>query len=118
MHRVIEYILFRAVLHHAAEIHYADLVGNMFYDGKIVRNEYIGKIVVYLQRFKQIDYLCLYRYVERGNRFVANNEFRIQRERARDTYTLALTAGKFVRVALVIMRLKSAFLHYVENVIF
>ena len=50
MHRVIEYILFRAVLHHAAEIHYADLVGNMFYDGKIVRNEYIGKIVVYLQK--------------------------------------------------------------------
>ena len=105
MHGICEYILFVAVLDHAAEIHYADFVAYVFYDGQIVRNENIRYTVVFLQGFKQIYYLRLNRYVERRNGFVADDEFRFERKGAGDTYSLSLTARKLVRVSFVIMRL-------------
>ena len=44
MKRMIENILLSAEFHHRAEIHNADFIGNVFHDGKIVRNEKISKL--------------------------------------------------------------------------
>ncbi|MNL70906.1 hypothetical protein D3C87_1959720 [compost metagenome] len=57
-----------------------------------MRNEQKGQPKLLLQLHQQIDDLGLHRYVQRGYRFVGNNELRIQRNRTRDPYALALSA--------------------------
>ncbi len=51
-----------------------------------------------MQAAHEIQDLCLNRDVERRCRFVANDKVGIAGERAGDRDTLALTAGKLVRV--------------------
>ena len=45
--------------------------------------------------------------VQRADRLVANDDFRIHNECPGQTYALALTAGKFVRIAKIVLRLQS-----------
>ena len=49
--------------------------------------------------FQQVDDLALDRDVERGDRLVADDEARLERERARDADALALPARELVRIA-------------------
>ena len=53
-----------------------------------------------LQIHQQIDDLRLNRHIQRGHRFVADDQLRIERQRARDADALALAAGEFVRIRL------------------
>ena len=108
---IIEDFVLRPELHHATEIHNADLIGNIFYDRQIVRNEQISESPFLLQFFKQVDNLRLNGNVERRNGFVANNEFGVYRKGARNADTLALAAREFVRIALVIIVSESATFH-------
>jgi hypothetical protein len=62
-------------------------------------NRYVSLQVV-LQVLQQVDDLRLNRNVERRDRFVQHQEARLDRERPRDTDTLALAAGKFMRIAI------------------
>ncbi len=64
-----------------------------------VRDEQIGQAEVALQLRQQVDDLRSDADVEGGNRFVAHNELRPQREGAGDADALALSAGEFVRIA-------------------
>ncbi len=48
---------------------------------------------------EQVEHLRLDRHVERGHRFVADEELGLHRERARDADSRALSAGELVRVA-------------------
>ena len=48
---------------------------------------------------EQVDDLRLDRHVERRDRLVADDEPRLDRERARDADPLALAAGELVRIA-------------------
>ncbi len=82
-----------------AEIHDRDAVADVLDDGEVVRDEEVGEAEFVLQIAQQIDHLRLHRDVERGDRLVADDEARVQCERAGDADALALTAGKFVRVA-------------------
>ena len=59
VHRVGEEILLVAELNHIAEIHYADLIGDMLDDGQVVRDEHVRKIIRLLQILKQVDDLRL-----------------------------------------------------------
>ena len=52
-----------------------------------------------LQLLEQVDDLRLDRDVERRDRLVADDEVRVERERAREADALALAAGELVRVA-------------------
>ena len=81
----------------------------MLDNGQIVRNEDIRQSHILLHIFQEVDNLRLNGNVERGNRLVADDEFWFQSKRRSDTDTLALTAGKFMRVTVVVMRLQSAF---------
>ncbi len=75
-------------------------------DGKIVRDEKIRQAELLLQIFEQIDDLRLNGDVERRDRLVANDEFRINGERACDADALALAAGKLVRITVGVIRLQ------------
>ena len=48
---------------------------------------------------QQIEHLRLDRNIQRGNRFVADDQLRIQRQRAGDADALPLPAGELVRIA-------------------
>ena len=53
-----------------------------------------------LQLDEHVDDLRLDRHVERRHRLVADQQRRLERERARDADALALAAGELVRIAL------------------
>ena len=82
-----------------AEIHHGDAVGDVLDHREVVRDENIGKPQPLLQVAQQIEDLRANGNVERGDRLVADDQFRFDRERARDRDALALAAGKFVGVA-------------------
>ena len=67
--------------------------------GQIVRDEQIGEAEVLLQVDQQVDHLRLHRHVERGHRLVADDQLRLQGERACDDEALALAARELVRKA-------------------
>ena len=75
MHGIIEKVFFLAELHHAAEIHDSYLVGNMLYDGKVVRYEYVSQVILLLQVFEKVYDLRLNGHVQSGNGLVADYKF-------------------------------------------
>ena len=95
---VVDFIRTRQ-LHHLAQVHHGDAIGNMAHHQQIVGNEQVGQIQLILQVVKHIDDLRLNGHVQRRYRFIANDELRVHRERAGNADALALTAGKFVRIA-------------------
>ena len=84
----------------AAEIHHRDALAEMPHDRQIVRDEQVGQAEALAQILEQIDDLRLDRDVERRDRLVADDEFRLERQSARDPDALALAARHFVRVAI------------------
>ena len=70
----------------------------MLNDRQVVRNEQVREAAVALQVAEQVDDLGLHRDVERRNRFVADDELRLDRQRPGDADALPLPAGKFVRI--------------------
>ena len=69
------------------------------HDAQIVTDEKIRQVERRPQIHEQVQHLCLDRHVQRGDRFVADDEFRLDRQRARDTDARALTARELVRKA-------------------
>ena len=84
----------------AAEIHDGDAVGDVAHHGEIVGDEDVGEPQPLLQLHEQVHHLRLDRHVERRDRLVADDEARVERERAGDADALALAAGELVRIAL------------------
>ena len=66
---------------------------------QVVRDEQVGEAELLLQVLEQVDHLRLDRHVERRHRLVADDQLRLDRERARDADALALAAGELVRIA-------------------
>jgi hypothetical protein len=57
-----------------------------------------------LQVHQQVDDLRLDGHVERADRLVADDQLRLEHQRARDADALALAAGELVRVAVDVLR--------------
>ena len=75
-----------------AQIHHPDTVGNVGDDGEIMRDEEIGKIELFLELLEQIEHLSLDGDIQGRNRFVADDEFGIERQRAGNADALPLAA--------------------------
>ena len=88
-----------ALLHHAAEVHHRDAVGDVPHDRQVVGDEQVGQAEVVLQVLEQVDHLRLHRDVERGDRLVADDDLRLQGQGPGDPDALPLAAGELVRVA-------------------
>src|SRR5690349_15873258 len=73
--------------------------------------EQVGKAQLLLQVLQKVQDLRLDGDIERRNRLVADQQFRPQRQRARDADTLTLPAGETVRITLDEARIEPDCLH-------
>jgi len=92
MQRVPKNGTFIRVFHQVAQVHHADVVGNVLHHRKVVGDEQVGEFQFFLQIHQQVDNLRLNGDIQRRQRLVAHDELRVQRERARDADALALAA--------------------------
>ena len=65
MTRCTQDILGPALLDNPAEIHHCHVVRQIVDDGKIMGDEQLGNAEFFLQRFQQIQNLCLHRDIKR-----------------------------------------------------
>ena len=100
-----------------AEIHNAYTVGNVSYDGQIVRNEEVRKVFTLFEFLQKVDYLRLNGHVESGNALVANAEFRLDRQGAGNAHPLPLTARKLVRITVQHIVLQAAVVHDFKDIL-
>ena len=85
------------VLDDPAEIHHGDAVADVLDHRQVVRDEQVRQAELALQVHQQVDDLRLDRHVERGDRLVADDQLRVERQRPRDADALPLAAGELVR---------------------
>src|SRR5262249_7344991 len=108
MQRVVEQQVAIRQLDDAAKIHHRDALTEMPHHRQIVRDEQISEAEALAQVLEQVDDLRLDRDVEGGYGLIADDEFGIERERARDPDALALAARHLVRVAIGKIRIEAA----------
>ena len=100
MARRIEQLIRGRLLHELAEIHHTHVVADLAHHRQIVGDEQHRDVGFALELHEQLDDACLDGDIERGNRLVADQHFRLDDQRPGDTDALALAAGEFVRVAI------------------
>ena len=100
MTRILEQLLRIAQLDHLPEVHHHHPVAHVTYDVEIVADEDIGQPKGFLEIEKQVENLGLDGFVECRDRFVENDQARLQCQRARDVDALALPSGQLMRIAL------------------
>ena len=81
-----------------AAIHHGDAIADLPDQPEVVRDEEVGQAEPLLQIEQQIHDLRLHRHVEGRHRFVADDERRLERERAGEADALALAAAELVRI--------------------
>ena len=94
-----------------SKIHNRNVIGNVFYNGKVVGNEEIRHILFALKLFEKIDDLCLNGHVKSRNRFIANNQLGLYCKGTRNANSLSLTARKLVGITVVVVLLQTASCH-------
>ena len=70
----------------------ADAVGDEADDAEVVRDEEVGDVLLFLELLHEVQYLRAYGDVERGDRLVGDDEFRLHDHCPRQADTLALSA--------------------------
>ena len=88
-------------------VHHEYMIAYVFNHRQIMRDEQIGQSKLLLKVLKQVDDLSLNTHVQRAHRLIANDEARLDSKRPRNADALALSARKFVGVALRHLRLKT-----------
>src|SRR5437879_3164688 len=96
--RRLEYLLHSSLFLDLAFTHYHHVVGDLADQGEIVRDEQHRHAQPLLQRGDQFQDLLLDGHVERGRRFVRDQEFRLARDRYRDHRALLLAARELERI--------------------
>ena len=94
-----------------AKVHHGNPVADVFNHREIMGNEQQGNACLIAQVLQQVDDLRLHRNVERGNRFIAHDHVRLQRDCAGDADPLALSTGELVRIFPAGFRVESDPLH-------
>ena len=77
MQAILENLFRTCKFHHVAQIHNHDIVGNVFHNAHVMRNEHVSQVELILQILHQVQNLCLNGNVKRGNRLIADDEFRV-----------------------------------------
>ena len=106
---ILEQFIGFSYFNHIAKVHNSDSIWNMFYNSQVVSDENIGQTEFFLQILHQIDNLSLNRDVESRNRFVSDNQSWISCKSTGNTYSLTLTARKFVRITICLFSRKTNF---------
>ena len=108
MQRVVEELVAGRKLDDAAEIHDCDALAQMPHHRQIVSDKQIGQAEPLAEILQEVDDLSLDRNIERGDRLVTDDEFRLQGEGTGDPDPLALAAGHFMRVTVGEFRIEAA----------
>ena len=95
-----EDLLGGADLDDPSEVHHGDAVGDVPRQAEVVRDDEDRHAAVTRQAQQQLQDLAAHRSVERRDRFVGNEQARLQHHRPGDHDTLALTAGQLVGKAM------------------
>ena len=90
-----------------AEVHHHHPVGDVPHDVEVVRDEDVGQPELPLQVLQQVEDLRLDRDVQRRDRLVAEDQLRVDRQRARDADPLTLAARELVREPVVVLRVQT-----------
>ena len=85
-------------LHHLAEVHNADAVGEVLNDGQVVGDEEDGQAEFLPQLVQQVDNLGLNGHVQRGHGLVGNDQLRVHDDAAGYADPLPLAAGELVGI--------------------
>ena len=76
-------------------------------DAQVMGDKQIGQSELFLKILEHIDDLRLNGNIERGDRLIADDELGIDRQRSRNTDSLALTAGELMRIAVCVLAVES-----------
>ncbi|MNL08402.1 hypothetical protein D3C87_1291200 [compost metagenome] len=94
----LEYIPGWSGLDLIAPEHHNGAVGDLRHDAHIMSNEEDRHALLFLKQFDQIENLALNGDVERGRRFIGDQQFRPGSERHCDHHALAHATGKLMRI--------------------
>ncbi len=88
-----------ALLHQQTALHHRHPVGKAAHQVQIVRDQQHRHAVLALQVGQQIEYLPAQAHIQRGGRFVGQQQFGLARQRHGDHGALTLPAAELVRVS-------------------
>src|SRR5688572_26106436 len=94
------YLFCRSDFNELSQIHHSDPSGEFLDHRNGVGYEEVGQSEPLLQFHKQVHNLRLDGDIQRGHRFICNNQLRVQRERPRDANALPLPSAELVRIPL------------------
>ena len=98
MRRVLQKLPGCRVFDDVAGIHHGDPVGLLGHDAEVVRDEDHSHVALPAQVVDQLENLRLNGHVERGRRFVGNQQLRVPGQRHCDHDPLLHAAGELVRI--------------------
>ncbi len=84
--------------HNLSPLHDHDVIGKIADHRQVMRDEDEGEADFTAQLVKKCNNLRLDRHVERRDRFIADDELRLQRQRAGNRDPLPLATGKLMRI--------------------
>ena len=97
---LVENVVNRTFLDHAAAVHNNDLITHLCHDTEIMGDEKDRGSDFFFQLVHQVEDLCLNRYIQSCSRLIGNQDFRVAHQSHGDHDTLALSAGKLERILL------------------
>ena len=87
-----------SLLHHLAQIHNRDVIGNVLHNGQVMGDKQIGKVPLLLKFHHQVQNLSLNRNIQCGDRLIAHHQLRVQNQRPGNADTLTAAAVQLVGV--------------------
>ena len=90
-------IVVRCYLHNPPEVHDGNSIAHMLHHSEVMGYDDVGEIEIFLQAVKQIDNLCLNRYVQCGDRFVCQQQLWIKDQCPGNSYPLTLASAEETR---------------------
>ena len=90
MNRIAKQNLSGCNFHDASSLHNGNAISHIIDHGKIVRDENRRQVQLALQAYQQIENLCLNRNIQCRNRFITDQQIRIERQSTGNANALAL----------------------------
>jgi hypothetical protein len=95
------------LLNDFSEVHHCNLVAQMFNNVQIVRDKKVAELELRLQVLQKVNNLRLDRHVKRRNRFIQDDQLRINRQGPGNPDALTLTTRKLMGVAIRVVWVES-----------
>jgi hypothetical protein len=99
MQRPTEEILTIGHLHHLSHIHHGNAITDMFDDSKVMGDEKISETQLISQVHQEVQDLCLDRNIQSRDRFIRNDEIRIEGNCPGNADSLTLSTAELVGIA-------------------